>query len=76
MFAAVYAFYRYVKAPSAARLAGVGLAAKHNAILVFPMFLGLALYELLRRQRPAEQPDLQSLPRKARTYNLPALCWW
>lgn len=76
MFAAVYAFYPYLKAPSAAGLAGVGLAAglalaaKHSAILVFPMFLGLALYELLRRQRPAEQPDLQSLPRKARSLQL------
>src|SRR5260370_35763666 len=43
MFATIYAFYRYVKAPSAWRLAVVGLAmgltlaAKHTGILVIPM---------------------------------------
>ncbi len=48
LFAAVYAFYRYVKLPSAWRLAlaglatGLALASKHTAILVFPMLLALA----------------------------------
>ena len=45
MFAAVYAFYRYVKVPSAWRLivtglaTGLALAAKHTGILLFPMLL-------------------------------------
>lgn len=52
LFATVYAFYRYVRAPSAMRLAIVGgaagltLAAKHTGILVFPMLILLALTEL------------------------------
>jgi len=54
MFATVYAFYRYVKAPSVARLiivgvaAGLALAAKHTGLLVFPMLMLLALCELVR----------------------------
>lgn len=54
MFAAVYAFYRFVKAPSALRLGVVGiatglaLAAKHTGMLVLPMLLLLAIYELVR----------------------------
>ncbi len=45
MFATVYAFYRYVKAPSVARLIIVGvmaslaLATKHTGLLVFPMLI-------------------------------------
>ncbi|MGB8010270.1 MAG: glycosyltransferase family 39 protein [Terriglobales bacterium] len=54
MFASIYAFYRYVKAPSAWRLAVVGLATglalacKHTGILVFPMLLLLAICEVVR----------------------------
>src|SRR6266481_830736 len=54
MFATIYAFYRYVKAPSAQRLAVVGLAtgltlaAKHTGILVIPMLALLAICEVLR----------------------------
>jgi Dolichyl-phosphate-mannose-protein mannosyltransferase len=54
MFATVYAFYRYVKAPSAWRVvvvglaAGLALASKHTGILVFPMLFLLALCEVLR----------------------------
>ena len=54
MFAAVYAFYRYVKAPSLWRLSivgistGLALAAKHTGALVFPILLLLAAYELIR----------------------------
>jgi dolichyl-phosphate-mannose--protein O-mannosyl transferase len=61
MFAAVYAFYRYVKIPTAARLVVVGLstgfalASKHTGILVFPMLFLLALTDLLRKTRPG--PD-------------------
>jgi hypothetical protein len=55
LFAAIYAFYRYVKAPSAWRLivagvaTGLALASKHSAILVFPMLLLLGICEVLRR---------------------------
>jgi hypothetical protein len=53
MFATVYAFYRYVKAPSVRRLAitgvaaGVALAAKHTGILVFPILALLLVSEAL-----------------------------
>jgi 4-amino-4-deoxy-L-arabinose transferase-like glycosyltransferase len=54
MFATIYAFYRYVKAPSVWRLAVVGLAGglalatKHTGILVVPVLVLLAIVELLR----------------------------
>jgi 4-amino-4-deoxy-L-arabinose transferase-like glycosyltransferase len=57
MFAAVYAFYRFVKAPSARRLGvagiatGLALAVKHTGMLVLPMLLLLAIYELVRNGR-------------------------
>ncbi len=53
MFATVYAFYRYVKAPSVWRLAltgvaaGAALAAKHTGILVFPILALLLVCEAL-----------------------------
>lgn len=52
-FAAVYAFYRYVRQPSALRLAqsgfaaGLTLAAKHSGILILPVLGLLALAEVL-----------------------------
>ena len=54
MLAAVYAFYRYVKSPSAWRLVlvggatGLALSAKHTGVLVLPMLVLLGLVELLR----------------------------
>ncbi len=54
LLATTYAFYRYVKKPSAGRLvltglvAGFGLAAKHSAILIFPILFVLALCEIVR----------------------------
>lgn len=54
MFAAIYAFYRYVKVPTPWRLVVVGLAtglalaSKHTGILVFPMLLVLAICEVVR----------------------------
>src|SRR5258707_6108781 len=54
MFATIYAFYRYVKAPSAWRLAVVGLAmglalaAKHTGTLIIPMLAMLAICEVMR----------------------------
>jgi 4-amino-4-deoxy-L-arabinose transferase-like glycosyltransferase len=56
MFATVYAFYRYVKSPSVARLiivgvmAGLALAAKHTGLLVFPMLILLGLCEVVRNR--------------------------
>ncbi|MHB1023379.1 MAG: ArnT family glycosyltransferase [Acidobacteriaceae bacterium] len=60
MFATVYAFYRYVKAPSYARLvlvglaAGLALASKHTGILLLPMLILLAISEILRPESEAE----------------------
>jgi hypothetical protein len=54
LFASVYAFYRFVKAPSAWRLVVVGLAtglafaAKHTGVLAAPMLIVLALCEVWR----------------------------
>ncbi len=54
LLASVYAFYRYVRRPSALRLAVTGLAAglalgvKHNGMFVFPILGLLALYEVVR----------------------------
>lgn len=53
--ASVYAFYRYVKAPSFGRLvvaglaAGLGLASKHSAVLLLPMLVSLAMLEVVFR---------------------------
>ncbi len=52
MFATVYAFYRYAKQPSLARMAlvglaaGLALAAKHSAVLLLPMLVCLAVGEV------------------------------
>jgi hypothetical protein len=61
MFASVYAFYRYVKIPFLWRLVVVGiatglaLAAKHTAILVFPMLVMLAISEIIRGSAEASR---------------------
>ena len=55
--ASIYAFYRYVKQPSAIRLgvagvvAGLLLATKHSGILFAPMLAVLILWEILTSQR-------------------------
>src|SRR4029079_19380720 len=52
MLATVYALYRYVKQPSTKRLlvlglaAGLALASKHSAILVFPILIVVATAEV------------------------------
>ncbi|HYH00032.1 MAG TPA: glycosyltransferase family 39 protein [Terriglobales bacterium] len=54
LFATIYAFYRYVKQPSVGRLvltgvlAGLALSTKHNAILLLPMAVILAILEVVR----------------------------
>ena len=56
LLASIYAFYRYVKSPTAGRLivtgiaVGLALASKHSAVLVFPMLLVLAFVDLSRKQ--------------------------
>lgn len=61
MFASVYAFYRFVRAPSAWRLGivgiatGLALAAKHTGALVFPILLLLGLCELVRNWTSAKR---------------------
>jgi dolichyl-phosphate-mannose-protein mannosyltransferase len=58
LLASVYAFYRWAQAPSAGRLAGVGIAAglalasKHSTILLFPMLAALACVEVVRSPKP------------------------
>ncbi len=60
LFAAVFAFYRYVRHPSWIKLAAVGLtagaslAAKHSGLLVFPILLLLAATEIIRRSQDAK----------------------
>jgi 4-amino-4-deoxy-L-arabinose transferase-like glycosyltransferase len=71
MFASIYAFYRYVKAPSAWRLVVVGLAtglalaSKHTGILVFPMLFLLAVYEVSRHARSSETSAQVSVGKRA-----------
>ncbi len=61
VFASIYAFYRYVKAPSAGRMVltgvagGLALASKHSAILIFPMLLLLAICEIARAGNDADK---------------------
>ena len=61
MFATVYAFYRYAKAPSPWRLlvvgisAGLALAVKHSGIFVFPMLFLLAVCEVVRQRFAARR---------------------
>ena len=63
MFATVYAFYRYVKAPSWWRLSLVGLAAglalavKHSGIFLFPILFLLAACEVVRQRLSAKGND-------------------
>ena len=60
LFATVYAFYRYVNKPSAARLlvvsvaAGFSLSAKHSGILWVPILMLLALSEIARNDASAK----------------------
>src|ERR1044072_9428700 len=56
MFATIYAFYRYAKAPSLWRLslvgvaAGLALAVKPSGIFLFPMLFLLAVCEVVRQR--------------------------
>lgn len=65
MFATIYAFYRYAKAPSVWRLlvvgvsAGLALAVKHSGVFVFPMLFLLAVCEVVR-QRVVARGDAET----------------
>src|SRR5258708_23482421 len=74
LLASIYAFYRYVQLPSAGRLmitgvaAGLALASKHSAVLVFPMLLILAGVEIFRQESANSGSQLsvvKSTPRYA-----------
>jgi Dolichyl-phosphate-mannose-protein mannosyltransferase len=61
IFGTVYAFYRYVKRPSPVRLsvcavaAGLALAAKHSALVIFPLLILLSVVEILMlKPQPGE----------------------
>src|SRR5271156_667359 len=72
LLASIYAFYRYMQLPSAGRLmltgvaAGLALASKHSAVLVFPMLLILAGIEIFRRESANSGSQLSSGKRAAR----------
>lgn len=72
IFATVYAFYRYVKRPSALRLgvcvlaAGLSLAAKHSAIVLCPILILLAVAEVLMWQPQAADGEDKAGRAKAR----------
>ena len=63
IFATIYAFWRWVKVPSAARLltaglvGGFALAAKHSTILLAPMLLLLAAVVLYDQRRKDHTPS-------------------
>ena len=71
LFAAVYAFYRYVKQPSPARLVIVGIAtglafaAKHTGFLAAPSIVLLALVEWLRTRKNSDKSTQFSFSRAA-----------
>lgn len=75
LLATVYAFYRYVKQPSTRRVilvgvsAGLALATKHSAILVFPILVVLAAAELWvrRGKSSAAESDSPGVARLAGT---------
>ena len=73
LLASIYAFYRYVQLPSAGRLmitgvaAGLALASKHSAVLVFPMLLILAGVETFR-QESANSGSQLSVGKRATRY--------
>lgn len=72
IFAAIYAFYRYIKRPTLLRLGvcclatGLAFAAKHSAILVFPMIFLLAAFDLFFAPRINNQSaPASSIKRRA-----------
>jgi hypothetical protein len=66
IFGTVYAFYRYVKRPSLLRLsvcavaAGLTLAAKHSALVIFLFLILLSAVEILMRKPQTGESGLRS----------------
>lgn len=66
LVATVFAFYRYAKRPSVSTIvltglaAGLALASKHSAILVFPILIGLAISEIWRRSSMHDTASFES----------------
>jgi Dolichyl-phosphate-mannose-protein mannosyltransferase len=66
LLASIFAFYRYVQLPSMGRVAitalaaGLALASKHSAVLLFPMLLILAGIEIFRRELANSGSQLSS----------------
>jgi Dolichyl-phosphate-mannose-protein mannosyltransferase len=73
IFAAVYAFYRYVKRPTALRLVecglatGICLAFKHSGLIVFPILAALGFAELLTRRSAAPSGASEGVSNRAAT---------
>ena len=73
LLASIYAFYRYVRFPSTGRLmitgiaAGLALASKHSAVLLFPMLVLLAGVEIFRRGS-ADSGSCSSTGKRASQY--------
>lgn len=71
IFWSIYAFYRYAKSPSIARLvlvglvAGLALASKHSSVLLFPMMLLLAIVEIAWPRTPLPWEVLASRTRRS-----------
>jgi len=71
VFATIYAFYRYVKKPSLWRLAlvglvaGLALASKHSAPLIFPMLALLATFEVVWGGEVARSGEREGRGRKS-----------
>jgi hypothetical protein len=72
LFSSIYAFYRYVKAPSIWKLvlvgvaAGMGLASKHTGILLFPVLVMLAAIEVVKAgKRSADSATLVTRKQQA-----------
>ena len=72
IFATIYSFYRYVKRPTLVRLclcavaAGLSLAAKHSAILIFPVLILLSAVEVTIYRMPAAAEKANPLPVRGR----------
>jgi len=71
IFAAIYAFYRYVKRPTLLRLGvcclatGLAFASKHSAILIFPMIFLLAAFELFSAPKHDQPEPVPAIKRRA-----------
>jgi dolichyl-phosphate-mannose--protein O-mannosyl transferase len=76
IFASIYAFYRYAKAPSVGRVVvlgmatGLAFASKHTGVLMVPMLIVLAICEIIRHPRRASGETSDC--RKTLTGNWPA----